>query len=140
MSERPRRTRWGLWLLNLPWLVLWWYYSGPDSPRAWSVPALFLLLTLAVVGMVILPLCLGRLPRKRWLLVALLGVTNIYWALRWIEAFALARPGDPDYPTARLAFPALMVISTLVVILGYRLVDHLLARHDRTSQSPGKPL
>lgn len=140
MSERPRLAPWGLTLLNVPWPLLWWFYSGPDLPRAWSVPALFLLLTLSFVGLVILPLCLGRLPRKRWLLVALLGVTNVFWALRWIEAFALTRPGDPDYPSARLAFPALMALSTLVVILGYRLVDHLLARRDRASQRAGKPL
>lgn len=136
MNRWPRLVGPLLLLLNLPLLFLWWRYSGPDMPRAWSVPALFLLLTLAIVGMVILPLCLGRLPRKRWLLVLVLSAINLYWSLRWIEAFAQSAPGQAPYIAARQAILWVMAASTLAVLLLYALVDRLLTARERPSQNP----
>ncbi len=105
--------------------VLWWRYSAPDTPREWAVPALFLLLLLALASMLAMPFVLVAGRRLRWLLIMGLSAGLLYWGLRWIEAFALAPPGDADYAAARRAIPAIMALTALGTGLLYALLDRL---------------
>ena len=117
-----------------PWLItflvlantflagLWWLFTAPGRDRTISVPALFMLLILGTVSMIILPLIIDGIGRKRWLLIVILGLVNIFWCLRWIDLFAQATPLDHDYPNTRYAVAAMMFVTSLAVIVAYGLV------------------
>lgn len=126
-------------LLNLPWVYLWWRFSDPGVTRGLSVPALYLLLVIGTVSMVILPLALGGARSKRWLLIVVLGATNLFWCLRWIAVFASTPPDDTDYAASRHSILLLMFISSLVVGILYVLADRLLLEARRRWPSISAP-
>lgn len=127
MHQRTRFTTL-LVLFNLPWLGLWWYFSAPDRQRGLGVLALYMILVICTLSMVLLPLLLGGVARKRWLLILILGLTNLFWALKWIEIFSSTAPMDSAYAAARHAIARLMLLSSLVVVILYQLADRLLSR------------
>jgi len=117
-----------LLLFNLPWIASWFTLSRPSIDRGLSVPALYLVLVLSVVGLMILPLVLVTSLRRRWLLIIILGLVNVFWGLRWIYAFAVTDPYDASYAATRLDILCMMVISSVVVLLVYGIADRLPSR------------
>lgn len=132
VTSRTRMMAGLLAAFNIPWPCLWWYFSGPDQPRDLGVPALFMLLILCTIGMVVLPMFLGGSLSRRWLLLLVLGAVNIFWGLRWIEAFATSMPGEATYRAARMAFLLLIAASSLAVGLAYGVADLALTWRRRT--------
>jgi hypothetical protein len=113
--------------LNLPWAVLWWYFSRPGETNPGSIQILFLLLIVGVTCMVVIPSFLvGDFFPRRWLLILTLAFVNLFWFLRWIEAFNTASPNDPAYRVARLFFLVMIVLSSSAVVAMYTLVGRLL--------------
>jgi hypothetical protein len=131
VTPRTRLMAGLLVAFNIPWPLLWWYFSGPNQPRDLGVPALFMLLILCTIGMVVLPMFLGGVLSRRWLLLLTLGAVNVFWGLRWIEVFATSVPGGTAYPAARQSFLLLIAISSVGVGLAYALADRALTRRRR---------
>jgi hypothetical protein len=113
--------------VNLPWVVLWWYVSRPSQPAPESVLVLLMLLVVALVGAIVLPALLIRnLFPRRWMLMLVLAAVNLFWCLRWIEAFNRSEPGDPFYRWARFHFLLMILLSSGVVLGLYRLFGRVL--------------
>ncbi|MDA0578539.1 MAG: hypothetical protein O3B24_10630, partial [Verrucomicrobia bacterium] len=100
--------------------------SDPAQARGSSVTALFMILAICTIGMLSLPVVLGEFARRRWLLILILSLVNLYWCLRWIDIFARTLPMDAVYAQARHAIVRLMAVSSLAVIVLYQLADRLL--------------
>ena len=126
----PRRTSTGIILaaFNTPWILLWFYFARGAMDRALGVPALLLLLVLCTIGMIVLPIVLGGVPGRRWLLLIMLGIVNVFWGLQWIGVYARYGPGDAAYGRVPLAMLAAMLVSSTVVVLVYTLLGRLLQR------------
>ena len=115
--------------VNIPWMVLWWYYSRPCMTQAACVPILFLLLVFAVLCAVLLPIfLLGNLLPRRWLLIMLLGFVNLFWGLQWLDRFNHALPDAVAYQRARFFFLGMMGLSSLFVWGVYRGIGWCLTR------------
>lgn len=114
---------------NLPWLIAWFIFTRPNSDPGLSIPALYLLLVILTVGLLILPLLLVQELRSRWLLTVPLATVNLFWALRWITAFSTSPPYSPDYGHLRSVYVTLMIVSSAIVILLYRISDSTRDRH-----------
>ena len=115
-------------LFNLPWVLLWWYFTQPAGlVRGWTGPALFIVLLLGTLGLVGTPCLLVRgLVRKRWLLITMLLFVNLFWALQWIQSYIVAVPGDATYPSARMMYASMMIIYSAVVCGLYWIVGRLM--------------
>ncbi len=125
VPERKRGVKRSIFLVcfNIPWIAAWFVMSRPEADRGLSIPALYCLLVLLVVGMVILPPLMLRRLRSRWLLIVPLALVNIFWALRWIHAFSTNPPHTPNYSELRLVYIVLMCLSSLIVAVVYRMYD-----------------
>ncbi|MFC1452111.1 hypothetical protein ACFLSJ_02050 [Verrucomicrobiota bacterium] len=115
-------------LLNLPWIVLWWYFTLPSGlAKEGTATALFVVLVLGTTGMVVTPcLLIKGLIRKRWLLITMLVFVNLFWCLQWIDTFARSTPHDVRYRAARPIYLAMMAVYSGVVCLLYWLAGRLL--------------
>lgn len=122
-------------LLNLPWAGLWWYFTGPEQDRGLGVVALYMILAISAVGMVILPIFVGGTQGKRWLLLLVLGIINLFWCLRWISVFADTSPADANYAGMRYTILQLMALSSAVVTGLYLATNSLI----RPPHTPGDP-
>ncbi|MCE9612979.1 MAG: hypothetical protein K8T26_01800 [Lentisphaerae bacterium] len=117
---------WALGLFNLPWVLLWWHFSSPALERGPSVTALYMILMICTVGMILLPIFLGGLAGKRWLLTLILGFLNLFWCLLWLQVFANTTPADASYAIIRRSIVKLMLLTSLSAVLLYHLSDQFL--------------
>jgi hypothetical protein len=119
--------------VNVPWAVLWWHFTRPGETSPGSIAVLLLLLVVAGFTLIFLPAVLiGNLFPRRWLLILSLAFVNLFWALRWVDTFNRALPDDAAYRAARYHFLLMHVISSVAVLLLYRLTGLLLSRsHNR---------
>jgi len=110
------------WMLllawNLPIIAAWLIITHPASYVYGSVPALYILLILGILGMIVLPVFLGDIRQKPWLLITLVGVINIYWSLIWITTFVEYAP-DPPYDVYRIRIMGGMILTSIVTALIY---------------------
>ncbi len=115
-------------LVNVPVVIGWIRLTRAGGEHAARVPALYLVLTLAIGSMVILPLFLWRIHRRRWLIISLLVILNLFWANRWIIGYTAIEVGDPAYKVFRREILSNAVLSSLVVLAVYALISFALGR------------
>jgi len=115
--------------VNAPWAALWWHFTRPGETSPGSIVILLLLLVVACFTLIFLPAVLiGNLFPRRWLLILSLAFVNLFWALRWLEAFNRALPDDVTYRATRYYFVMMLILSSITVLVLYRLTGLLIAR------------
>ena len=114
---------------NAPWAALWWHFTRPGETAPGSVAILLLLLVVACFTLIFVPAVLiGNLFPRRWLLILSLAFVNLFWALRWLDAFNHAMPNDIRYRAARYYFLLMVAVSSAIVVTLYRLISLLLEK------------
>ena len=119
-------------IVNTPWAVLWWRFTGPGETSTGSVAVLLMLLVVASFTLIFVPAVLiGNLFPRRWLVILTLTFVNLFWALRWLDAFNHAMPHDVGYPSARYFYLRMVLLSSATVLTLYALTERLLRRTRR---------
>ncbi len=114
---------------SIPLMCLWWNLTVPGEHDSGRVPVLFLLLLLGVAVMVGVPaLVIRDLLRRRWILIAMLALVNVFWCLEWITAYSITWAGDVRYNTVRWSYIYLMVVSSALTVCVYWVCGKLLDR------------
>jgi len=110
--------------INVPWIVVWYLAAG-DPRRAFSyIAAVMMLLVVGATGAVVLPcLLIPGLMVRRWLLISMLYIVNVYWPLRWVELHAAGGRGYPGIQAGVSVYLSLMFVSSLVAVTVYWIVD-----------------
>ena len=82
--------------------------------------------------MVVVPSFLvGDLFPRRWLLIFTLAFINLFWFLRWLDAYNVAWPGDTAYRAARRFYLTMIILSSSTVVALYVLISRLLRWQSR---------
>jgi hypothetical protein len=106
--------------VNVPWLLVWRQAEREPLRLFVHVPALFMLLALGVSGAVALPcVLLPGLTARRWLLIILLALANLFWPLRWIDLHAGGGSGYPGAGAGLPVFLGLMLLSSTAAVAVY---------------------